>query len=429
MLEALLATPFYMMGIPVNIALPTVTTLLNILPFLIIAYILFFKRKEDTGLLILFLPLLLPVEYDLITTMPRGFVTGLAFVGIACFWLESKRNSAYYLFGLFILLGFTVNPNSILFSLPIALLFFFKNYQRIQLYFFGLAGGLSGLLVHLLLNKFYTNHPNYELHRPNSAFGKEYLSDGIEKWNLFFGDLIPIFWNQGWLVLIFPIICTVYFIVKRKIQYAFVSISMIPVIILPLFNVRLYNAMETIFYSYSRMYLAVPLLFALLIYLLEWKYINRLIFIPLIGVFLIKILVFNDYLDRRLNESTYILVRPVHKVISHCEELEKIRKEQQLDLIIIIDFGYVIENYACGICTRKGIKTLYPTYERRTWRLLEDSDKIYNNLLIIDANLLNNKSENAISTIQGTNNFHLIKNNKLSTYELMLLLGISPREF
>jgi len=426
MLEALLATPLYLIGVPVYIALPTVTVLLALLPFFCLAYVLYFKRKEDAGLLVLLIPLLLPIEYDLITTMPRGFVTGLAFVGIASLWLESKRNSSYYLFGLFIVLGFTLNPNSILLSLPLALIYFLKNLAFIRFYFYGLAGLLSGLLAHLTLNRFYSMNPNYELHRPISEFSTDYFLEGIEKWNLFFGDVTPLFWGQGFFVLIITILSAVYFLRKRKFHYSTVAISLLPVILLPLFNSRLYNAADTVFYSYSRMYLAVPLLFGLLLYLLHWKKIPRLVLLPLASVVVFKFAFFPEKLDQRLNESTYILVRPVQEVLDRCAQLEALSKEHQVDLIIINDFGHIIENYTCGICTQKAVKTLYPSYERRTWRLVEDRDVVYSNILVIDGNLTNEKG----TVFQELNDtFYLIKDNKQTTYELMLDVGIYPREF
>lgn len=426
MLEALLATPLYLIGVPVYIALPTVTVLLALLPFFCLAYVLYFKRKEDAGLLVLLIPLLLPMEYDLITTMPRGFVAGLAFAGIASLWLESKHTRSYYLFGLFIALGYTLNPNSILLSLPLTLFYFLKNFACIRFYLYGLAGLFSGFLIHLTLNRFYVLNPNYELHRPISEFSSEYFIEGIEKWDLFFGDLTPIFWGQGLFVLIIPILSAVYFLRKRQLDYVLVAISLLPILLLPLFNSRLYNAADTVFYSYSRMYLAVPVLFGLLLYLMSWKKIPRLVLLPLAGVFVFKLALFSEKLDERLNESTYILVRPVQEVLDRCAQLKQMRDEHELDLIIINDFGFIIENYACGICTQKELKTLYPVYERRTWRLLEDKDEIYANILVIDENP---RLDKAAVVQQLSDKFYLIQGNRQTTYELMLDLGIYPREF
>jgi hypothetical protein len=291
---------------------------------------------------------------------------------------------------------------------------------------YGLAGLLSGLLTHLTLNRFYSMNPNYELHRPVSEFSLTYFVEGIEKWNLFFGDVTPLFWGQGFFVLIIPIFSAVYFVRKRQFHYAIVAISLLPVILLPLFNSRLYNAADTVFYSYSRMYLAVPLLFGLLLYLIHWKKIPRLVLLPLAGILVFKIALFSDKLEQRLNESTYILVRPVHDVLERCAQLETLSKKHQVDLIIINDFGYIIENYTCGICTQKELKTLYPSYERRTWRLVEDRDVVYANILVIDGNLSNEKG---IVFQEINDTFYLIKDNKQTTYELMLDLGIYPREF
>jgi hypothetical protein len=205
-----------------------------------------------------------------------------------------------------------------------------------------------------------------------------------------------------------------------------VAISLLPILLLPLFNSRLYNAADTVFYSYSRMYLAVPVLFGLLLYLMSWKKIPRLVLLPLASVVVFKLALFHEKLDVRLNESTYILVRPVQEVLDRCAQLKQMRDEHELDLIIINDFGFIIENYACGICTQKELKTLYPVYERRTWRLLEDKDEIYANILVIDENPTLDK-EAVVQ--QLSDKFYLIQGNRQTTYELMLELGIYPREF
>lgn len=78
MLEALVAAPFARSGIPLPILMPLVTSLLALAPFWSFA---FWHRKHDRPLaaaIFLSMPVLLPVEYGLMTTVTRCFISGIA---------------------------------------------------------------------------------------------------------------------------------------------------------------------------------------------------------------------------------------------------------------------------------------------------------------------------------------------------------------
>lgn len=428
MLEALLATPLYLAGVPVYQALPVVTTLLALLPFIIPASLACFRKQHSTGYLILLLALAFPADYDLITTLSRGFITGIALASVSFIWMDKKTPVAYYLFALFIVLGFTVNPNSIILSGPLALYFWLKNSKQIQLYFYGSAGLLTGWLIHSLLNSFYTRYPNYELHRPSGEFAWSYFTDGIEHFDLFFDGLIPLYLHWSWLALLLPVFFAIYFFRTGKRAEGYTCIIIPFVLLLPLFNSRLHNASDTIFYSYSRMFLAFPVLLVALLYFLPFKKINPLFYLPFLGVFVFKLTVFQENLDKRLNESTYILVRPVEDVLKKCQDLKKLAEKHHAELILITDFGYILHNYACAACTDNFPNTLYPTFERRTWRLIDDKDKIYPSVLIIDSERKLEEKEGLLR-LEEDPRFFLIPHNITPTYDLMIELDIYPRGF
>lgn len=119
MLESLLAVPLFKLGLPLHIALPTITTLLTLFPFFVISILTYLKRSKVTGILILTIPLLLPIEYDFMTSISRGFVTGLAITSIALFSIFwSKSNISFIILGLLTIIGYSTSANSILLSLP-----------------------------------------------------------------------------------------------------------------------------------------------------------------------------------------------------------------------------------------------------------------------------------------------------------------------
>lgn len=74
-------------------------------------------------------------------------------------------------------------------------------------------------------------------------------------------------------------------------------------------------------------------------------------------------------------------------------------------------------------------KTLRPEYERRTWRLIEDENKIYSNILIIDMGRSFDKEFENIIKVDGEQGFYIIKDNKLATMVLFNKLNITVRKY
>ena len=93
-LEAFLAVPLFERGIRPNVALPLITSFLALLPFVILSLFTLLKKSNlIMSLLILAMPLMLPVSYGMLTSMPRGFVTGIAIAGLAgvgAFYIRSN---------------------------------------------------------------------------------------------------------------------------------------------------------------------------------------------------------------------------------------------------------------------------------------------------------------------------------------------------
>jgi hypothetical protein len=78
-IEGILAAPLIAGGAPYHIAVPLVTLMLGLLPFLAFAWVAWRRRQPLAAAAALLVPLLLPVRYGMMTGMPRGFVTGIAF--------------------------------------------------------------------------------------------------------------------------------------------------------------------------------------------------------------------------------------------------------------------------------------------------------------------------------------------------------------
>ncbi len=110
-IEPAIAVPLVSCGLDFSDALPLVTTILGATPMLLISIYLFLKGNKKLAFIPLFISLLLSVEYQMLTSISRGFVTGvfLWITGIAVTHHYSSRQAKT--FGGFLLgLGVFANP-------------------------------------------------------------------------------------------------------------------------------------------------------------------------------------------------------------------------------------------------------------------------------------------------------------------------------
>lgn len=220
MMEAFLAVPLIKMGVPLYKALPAITTLLSLLPVFLLSIITYLRNSKNTGILVLCIYLALPLEYSLITTLSRGFITGIAFASLAFLFLyrfESK--TAYFFVFLISMLAYSINANSIILSIPICMIFFLKNYKNKHFYIFSGVGILLALAIHLMVASFYVAHPYYNLHKYHFEFSFDYLIRGTLDLNKFFNYNTPVFWNHGWLLLVMFLIPAAIYYKKKKFDF------------------------------------------------------------------------------------------------------------------------------------------------------------------------------------------------------------------
>jgi len=141
MLEAFTAVPFHLLGMPLNIALPVVTSLLIMLPFWSTAWWAHRQGKVTWSLAIAAFPILLPVTYGIITSMPRGFVGGCAMLA-AWPWCTTIDRPLWRGAAAGLVLGASLflNPNSLLFVAPVALLFAWEERSNFRVHLAALLG-------------------------------------------------------------------------------------------------------------------------------------------------------------------------------------------------------------------------------------------------------------------------------------------------
>ena len=424
MLEAFVAVPLYKQGMPAHTALPLVTSIFTLTPYVIISLFTFLKKSTKMALVILSIPLLLPVEYSLITTIPRGFVSGLFIAGFGCISMfYPKSRWSFFLLSFTGMLGFSINFNSVLLFLPCVAYLFLENIKNKAFYLYSFASISLGLGIHLWVQYFYVINPFYDFHKIDLFYSFKTLITSVKKLDIFFNDVTPIFWKTGFLVLFMFVFIGVLLVRKKEYKEALPIIG-IPVFILFALGIgKVHDGTLKIFYPYSRMYLAVPVLLATSLSFFKIKN-NNLFYAYLIlpvTFFIVQITTLNSAIKESLLPANddKVAVATVDRFTDKCSHLQYICHIRHIDLVVVINHPDCdFYNYGCTAFMPNFPKTLRPSYERRTWRLLEDENKVYTNILIIDV-LRNPFTDNdIIQKIPDEEAMFMIKNNTKRTMDL-----------
>lgn len=434
MLESLFAVPLYKMGVPFYKALPLVTSFITLFPYVLIAFFTIRKKSFFAGLIILSIPLLLPIEYDLITTLPRGFVTGIfvaSFGTISLFYPKSLWG--FFLLSFTSVIGYSVNANSVLLSLPCLFYIFLINWKNLAFYIYSSIGLILGGIIHFWVNSFYTKNIGYNLHKYSFNYSFSLLKESINNLDLFFNNVSPIFWKQGFVLLLIFLLVGIVLLYKRRVQLG-LFLLLIPILtILTMGISKIHDGTNSVFFSLSRMYLALPILIGIsLSFISKSKPIIYLYFIIPISLLSYKCNHLEDSINQNINtnKNHVVSVAKVDYIIEECENLNKLCENYTIDLVIIVShYNYDFFNYGCSMCAENFPKTLRPIYERRTWRLIEDENKTYKNILFIDnLNALDEKFD-FVEKIEFTKDIFIVKNNQLSTMKLLDKMDIEIRKY
>lgn len=281
-LEALVAVPFYKMGLPVYQALPLATNLLFLFPIFTSVVILYRAGKIWHALTFLCIILCMNSAYFLLNSLPRGFVTGLFFCS---FFLKSFLNPNHK--GWLVsntaagVLAYFVNPNSLVLTVPLLTYLFFMNFRHRWYYWWTGAAALLFLPFDYFFNHFYRLHPDYIKTELIMDFGLRYLSENLTDLSRAFAQITP-FTEQKviWLVSLTGLITAGLILQKRKqLVLAFCSLLIFLLVSMTLGKTR--DGGVWVYLPFSRMYLGIPLVLAFFVSTLDLNKKLLLILIPL----------------------------------------------------------------------------------------------------------------------------------------------------
>ncbi|MEN9002707.1 MAG: hypothetical protein ABF242_10375, partial [Flavobacteriales bacterium] len=428
MLESFFAIPLFKMGVPAHIALPIITTCLALFPFLMLACFFYNKKHYFASFTILSIPLLMPLEYDLISSLPRGFVTGIFISSLGIYFYLKKIKFHLFFFGLFIFMGFSLNANSVLLSIPFTLYIWWQQKHKVEFYYKSTLGLGLAVLIHFWIANFYVLRPAQNIHQYWLHYSFSDLWNGISYLDEYINFVSPLIWKNSFLLLFILVIYGLYFLKKNERARALYCFSIPVVLILTLGINKVHDGSDSIFFHKSRMYLALPVLIAFglsFVKNLNVPYKTLLLIIPiLVGGYKTYLLPTVVLSQTNLDKNHIVDIAEIHKLKSQCEKLQKYALKHDVSLLLISDYyGANLINYGCESCVSQFPETLNPATERRTWRLIEEKFKVNKNVLLMD---LKNSYPNAQELEKG---IFLLKNNSFTTEELMKNLTINFRKF
>jgi hypothetical protein len=264
MIEAYLASPLIAIFRKPNIFLPLVTTILSLFPLCLFV----FKSKGfNSSLLLVSVVSSISPRFFYITSMPRGFIIGIFFVAIGTYSVFSKLSTLrFIIFSFFNTLGLFLMPNSLPLVVATISIVVYKNILNRSLYIGFFIGTLFGLIYPSYVWFFYKYYRPEYLTFPSFesiSFNLNSFKTALRNNYLYFSDVVP-FYTINYMVSI----CFILFLILYSwhINYKEISISIIvtaTICIVILFNPKVHNATNSIYYSYSRFFLALPYCFAL----------------------------------------------------------------------------------------------------------------------------------------------------------------------
>lgn len=441
MLESLFAIPFLKLGIPYHYTFPIITSLISLFPFLLFSTVLFKKKILIEALFFLIIPISLPIEYGILTSITRGFVTGIFFSSFLIFPLLNPTKKSNWIIAAFSLsLGYIFNPNSLIFSIPACLYIFLNNYKNISFYLINLVVILPILSIEYFAKNFYFLNKDYNVCSMWSlGFDYRDIIANFNHLDIFFNYVSPVFWFAGWLILIILLFIGI-FLIKKDWKIAISILIGILFIIITLGINKVNDHLDTIFLSSTRMYLAIPLFTGLVFlwginkFLVPNKYIKAGIIIIAICTFCLKSTLLSAVIKKHTTITNYgaVAIKKIQDLKCECNEIKSIAIKNNVNLIIYVPDGKLnvpameFYDYGCPLIENDFPKTMLTVYEKRTWVYLKEKYKVEKNILIYGSDqVVNNlKVINNYEIISTNPNIILIKNNTIDTESLLGLFNI-----
>jgi len=440
--EALLAAPLVAVGAPVWVVPTLVSTLVGLTPWVLLAVVAW--RRGLCALAVLFLaaPALMPAGYGVLLT--RFFGMGLMLVTAALTIAELGRAPArWVVVGALVTLGVLSVPNALLLAAPVGvwLLLRARRGRRDGLLF--AAGVGVGAVAWALGRWFYALHPSWALHpAPVPRLRWELLRDGLQHLPRHLTRVTPEILLHPAVPLVGLAALAVLAAVRRRATVALAAGATLSTFLVLLATERVHNATPSVFYSYERAFLGMPLATACVVLLAA---IEGLIPRPrgrlppilgaavILGAAIWGLFQAGPELSREgAIPETVLDDARTPDLVRSCRSIESLALSTGADLVIFA--VHRTGAYGCGAISYDRLTTLFPPYDRRTWLLLGEAHRTRDRLLLVDVEpsptcrLVRTRVPGARCQAAGSNGV-LVSDGPGSSIDFARWVGIPVRAF
>ncbi len=389
MLEALLGAPFVHVGGDPWIVLPTVTSLLALLPFW--SFALWHLRRGNTLAACIYaaMPLLLPVEWGMLTTITRGFVHGLALTALLPWTLSIRWRTPRPLAGALISSAAMVcNPNSLFLIVAFYTVIIVEHWRSARFWICTLLGSIPAALFWWYSTHFFDTHLwdlKHTIDPQELVFDAGLFFNALLHADRYFASLSPIWWPHGQVVL-WALIATGIVLYRQGSRTpAWALMLAVSLMIMALGIPKVNNGCDSVFFTRSRMFLAAPILLCWAISQLRIRADRAsLVIILLVGASLIsfanKWTITTTVVDREMAHQEGSQVREVRLsgIFDQCTSIGTAAHASEADVVVPIrwpdekrdpdaHFGAYVLCYACPFIVPDLPPTFGPDYDRRSW--------------------------------------------------------------
>lgn len=387
LVESFMAVPLLMAGLSPDWALPLVTLVMGVFPFLLLAWLEYRRSGTRGALLVMIVPLLLTMHYDFLLGLPRGFVGGICCASLVLVPLYRYSERTLFIGTLCAAIGAVLTPNSVVLSVPVLAAIWWPRRKEFRPYVIVLIAVLPGLAWEAWSQYFYSTNSWFPVW-PEMDMGWS-----IEQWlaslatlDLQFGHLMPLAWGMGWLV---PVCFLAAGWAFRRSDPGLAWLAFVATLIL-IVSIGLnktHDGFDNVFLSIARFYLAIPLLLAVLgARLLSRSTIAvSVALIAMVFVVPYKMVNAKGEWEAQTMGAAGLPVMPVSVAVleNECNTLDSIAQQHDAELIIT-GYGPMQDQlsrcYGCRALTGSEFLMVHHA-DRRTWVMQYISDQRYDHIL------------------------------------------------
>lgn len=373
MLEGLVAVPLLWCGVRADVALPLVTSLLTVFPFVLLGAVLYRKRAHTLAAFVLAFPIALSPEFGMITCMPRGFVTGVFLSSFAVMPLYTGRKVWLFFAPFFAVLAVFANPNVAVELLPAGLMIAWQHRMDLRAHGLALAGAVPAVAFYAWSRSFYAQRPTYVVH-PDPDLTYDVTDIRWEDLS-YLNDVSPFLWGKGGFVFVVLIGGVAWFAWRKHKVESWSLLAATLLIVLSFGIHKIHHGTPNVFFPYSRMFLAVPFLLVVFATQLHVRDTAMALWcMPLLaaGSFAYKCFEQAAAIERQVDPriDTKVEVTDVAALEDHCARMARIAGAARAEVLVLSwpKFKHM-SNYGCPCLQTNFPIALEPALDRRTWLL------------------------------------------------------------